>query len=289
MGSLATRRVGAWTTALKLGRVSNLPTVWSNVVAAVALSGGASPLLVLAIAAAVSLLYVAGMFLNDAFDREIDARERPERPIPSGEVGGELVFVVGFSLLVIGAVTLMTIEQEAGAYAMLLCGAIVLYNWRHKGNPVAPFVMGFCRALVYVVAAAAVAANPSDVLLPAAALLAYVAGLTYTARMENLDRVGSWWPLVVMAAPLVVALPHLQLSVGAIISLVLLAGCSWRVGQLLLRRGAGDVGRAVGIMIAAIALVDALFSATSGAPYAVYVCIACFLFTLVLQRYIPAS
>jgi hypothetical protein len=34
----------------------------------------------------VSLIYVAGMYLNDAFDRDYDAAERPTRPIPSGEV-----------------------------------------------------------------------------------------------------------------------------------------------------------------------------------------------------------
>jgi 4-hydroxybenzoate polyprenyltransferase len=35
----------------------------------------------------LSLCYVAGMFLNDAFDREFDARHRPERP-PRSVVGG---------------------------------------------------------------------------------------------------------------------------------------------------------------------------------------------------------
>ena len=33
------------------------------------------------------MFYIGGMYLNDAFDRDIDARERPERPIPSGHVG----------------------------------------------------------------------------------------------------------------------------------------------------------------------------------------------------------
>jgi 4-hydroxybenzoate polyprenyltransferase len=276
-------------TALKLGRVSNLPTVWSNVVTAVALSGGAATPIVVTIAAAVSLLYVAGMFLNDAFDREIDARERPDRPIPSGDIGGELVFVAGFSLLVIGVVVLAAMEQEAGLFALLLSGAILLYNWRHKGNPVAPFIMGLCRAFVYVVAAAAIAVSPDDVLLPAVAMLAYVAGLTFTARLENVDRVGSYWPLLLMAAPLAVALPRLEPSLVAITALALLAVCAWRVVQLLRRRAAGDVGRAVGIMIAAIALNDALFSATSGMLNAVYVCLACFGLTLLFQRYVPAS
>ena len=60
--------------ALRLGRVSNLPTVWSNVLAGVALGGGSTwdpriiPLLF-----ALSIFYTAGMFLNDAFDWKIDS------------------------------------------------------------------------------------------------------------------------------------------------------------------------------------------------------------------------
>ena len=33
-----------------------------------------------------SLMYLAGMALNDYADREIDAVERPSRPIPSGRI-----------------------------------------------------------------------------------------------------------------------------------------------------------------------------------------------------------
>jgi lysophospholipase L1-like esterase len=57
-------------TLLRLGRVSNLPTVWTNVVAATVLAGGAltSTTTLLAISA-MTLFYVAGMYLNDAFDR----------------------------------------------------------------------------------------------------------------------------------------------------------------------------------------------------------------------------
>lgn len=68
--------------AFRLGRVSNLPTVWSNVLAGAALAGaaGVSPPALVALMIAISLFYVGGMWLNDAFDAEIDARERPERP-----------------------------------------------------------------------------------------------------------------------------------------------------------------------------------------------------------------
>ena len=38
------------------------------------------------LAAASCLLYLSGMILNDVFDAEVDAKERPERPIPSGRI-----------------------------------------------------------------------------------------------------------------------------------------------------------------------------------------------------------
>ena len=67
-------------TLLRLGRVSNLPTVWTNVLAATVLAGGAwqnaRTALVLV---AMSLFYVGGMYLNDYFDRAIDARGRYRR------------------------------------------------------------------------------------------------------------------------------------------------------------------------------------------------------------------
>lgn len=290
MGSLATRRVSGWRTALKLGRVSNLPTVWSNVVAGCALAGGAPLQLVVTIALAVSAMYVAGMFLNDAFDRKIDARERPERPIPAGEISVDAVFVVGGALLVAGVVTLAATSNLAGVAAVVLAGAILVYDWHHKGNPAAPFVMGLCRALVYVVAATAVMPElTAAVLIAAAALLAYVAGLTFTARQESLDRVANLWPLPLLAAPLIVALAGSDYSPAAIAALIALAACAVRVGQRLLRRAAGDVSQAVALLIAAISLNDALFASTTGVNYAPIACIACFVLTLVLQRYIPAS
>jgi 4-hydroxybenzoate polyprenyltransferase len=76
-------------TVLRLGRVSNLPTVWTNALAGAVLAAGVSfaawPVVTAALA--LSLFYVGGMWLNDGFDAEVDARERPERPIPAGEIG----------------------------------------------------------------------------------------------------------------------------------------------------------------------------------------------------------
>ena len=96
MRAATTSRAVPLATLLRLGRVSNLPTVWTNVVAATAIAGGdpLGPGLALVLVA-MTLFYVGGMYLNDAFDRGIDARERPGRPIPAGEIAASSVFGIG--------------------------------------------------------------------------------------------------------------------------------------------------------------------------------------------------
>ncbi len=201
-----------WHVALRLGRVSNLPTVWTNVVAGVVLSGGtmdAFPLVLLIVA--LSLFYVAGMYLNDAFDRKTDARERPERPIPSGQVRTSTVFAIGFSLLLAGEGVLAIISYglEGGqgwpplVAGVALAAAIVYYDMHHKTNPLSPVVMGSCRALVYVTAALAVTSSLSNpVLWGAGLMLAYLIGLTYAAKQENLAKVKNVLALGVPCAPI---------------------------------------------------------------------------------------
>src|SRR5262249_53072219 len=78
-------------TLLVLGRVSNLPTVWSNCLAAWLLAGGGPWSRLGLVALGSSFIYTGGMFLNDAFDIEFDRKHRPERPIISGEASPRFV------------------------------------------------------------------------------------------------------------------------------------------------------------------------------------------------------
>jgi 4-hydroxybenzoate polyprenyltransferase len=210
---------------LRLGRISNLPTVWSNVLAGAALAGGGTFEQLLLLALGASLLYTGGMFLNDAFDRDIDARERPERPIPSGRVSPGRVFLLGYGMLAAGVlvVALPALGPRGGGWpgvaaAIVLALLITVYDAWHKGNPVSPVIMGGCRALVYVTAALAVAGVPGLVLSGepgpsvtggAVVLLLYIVGLTCLAQQENLAHVRNWWPLAALAAPFVYLAPGL--------------------------------------------------------------------------------
>ena len=179
------RRRPRWRAYLLLARVSNLPTVWTNVLAGAVVSRAAVqwPTLV-ALSAAVSILYVAGMFLNDAFDHGIDATVRPERPIPAGDVSVFAAFAAGTALLIAGELVLVWTSHGAAAsvWGLLLAAAIVYYDYHHKRDPFGPIVMGLCRGLVYCVAAAATGGVSRGVLAAAALMTAYVTGLTLVAK-----------------------------------------------------------------------------------------------------------
>lgn len=290
----------SWGVALRLGRVSNLPTVWSNVLAGLALAGGAAELglLVVAILVALSLFYVGGMYLNDAFDATIDAAERPERPIPSGAVSRATVFALGFGMLGAGLAILAGLGLS-GAVAtglrpaiggLALAAAIVLYDWRHKANPLSPLVMGLCRVLVYVTAGLCVAVPlPAPLWIGAALILCHLIGLTYVAKQETLGRVENLWPLIFLAAPVVYgAVLAVERPVVAIFWLVL---TGWIVVALrfVQRRGPGDIPRAVVSLIAGISLLDAMLIAGTGALGLAGVALVAFVVTLVFQRAIPGT
>jgi hypothetical protein len=277
--------------ALRLGRVSNLPTVTSNVLAAVALSGGApSVLRIAAICVAMSMMYIAGMFLNDAFDREIDARERPERPIPSGEVKASAVFDAGFALLLGGIALTAAVALSSGAgwrpilCAIALATLIILYDAYHKQNPLSPIVMGLCRVGVYATAAFVVTRDVDPALVGGlVALLGYLIGLTYIARQENLAAVGNLWPLAVLAVPFWLGFPQ---DLFAAVVYAVWIGATRRALMLLVRRRIRD---AVSLLIAGISLLDATFAANQGCTGLAVIALVAFAATRRLQRDIAGT
>ncbi|MFZ6708757.1 UbiA family prenyltransferase [Undibacterium sp. TC9W] len=305
---------------LRLGRVSNLPTVWTNVLAGAIVAGSITgrPLSLmhtLLVMLTISAFYCAGMYLNDAFDREIDARERPGRPIPSGQISARAVFAIGFVLQVAGIAILSYYGTWAIVCGCALAATILLYNVWHKGNPLSPLIMGLCRALVYFVAAASVmmvelntavetAVEPSltstvllntTVVLAALAIWAHVVGLTYAAKQESLNRLGSLWPLLILALPVLLYGSRSVSSwadggLALLMLLALIVADVIAVRLLITRHLAGSVPRAVAQLIAATSLLDALVIAIAGGGVAaVAFCLGAFILTRVLQRVIPGT
>ena len=172
----------------------------------------------------------------------------------------------------------------------MLGAAIVLYDRRHKDNPLSPVLMGLCRVLVYVTAGLAVAHElPAALLIGALLLLCYLIGLTYVAKQETLGEVRNLWPLLFLGVPLVYAL--VKALAGPAAALLSLAFILW-VGValwFLRRRQPGDVPRAVVSLIAGISLLDAVLIAGAGNLPVAWLAVAGFALTLALQRFVPGT
>jgi len=173
-------------TLLILGRVSNLPTVWSNCLAGWWLSGGGNFWKLPLLFCGVSFLYTGGMFLNDAFDVEFDRQRRASRPIPSGKISAQTVWIFGWTWLALGILCLLFLGKFTGALAVVLAACIVIYDAAHKAVNASPWLMGLCRFWVYVIAGA-VGANGlnGNSVWCGLALAFYVVGLSYVARRES--------------------------------------------------------------------------------------------------------
>jgi 4-hydroxybenzoate polyprenyltransferase len=284
---------------LRLGRISNLPTVWTNVLAGMLLAGGPLvPATLGVLIVALSMFYVGGMYLNDAFDREFDARMRPERPIPSGRISASAVFTIGFALLGGGVALLLVpaLGRAAGAdwtpvaSGVALGVVITYYDATHKRDPLSPLVMGLCRVLTYVTAALVVAgALPWPVIAGALVLLCYLIGLTYVAKQETLAEYRNVWPLAFLAAPFLYTIPALwQSPVGAVLWAAFLAWVLYAI-SFLVRRGRVNIPRAVISFIAGISLLDGLLIAHAGYPDVALLGVAGFALTLAFQRWVPGT
>ncbi|MDI9617211.1 MAG: geranylgeranylglycerol-phosphate geranylgeranyltransferase [Methanothrix sp.] len=86
---------------------------------------------------AVFLITGGGNAVNDFFDREIDAVNRPERPIPSGRLSPRAALMWSVTLFVAGCAISGLINQMCMALALLNSSVLVIYAARLKGLPLA--------------------------------------------------------------------------------------------------------------------------------------------------------
>jgi 4-hydroxybenzoate polyprenyltransferase len=302
-----------WRAWLALGRVSNLPTVWTNILAGLALgdamgvhraesklSYGEVVLNVWPLLVGVSLLYVGGMILNDVCDVAVDHRQRPQRPLPSGRVSRNAALAVTIAM---GAAGLGLVAMGGVATAILglaLAGTIAAYDIWHKRSVWSVLLMGACRGLVYWLAMAwgLGAVHVGGVGLGVAVIMtAYTVFITIAARGEASDqptwqragRIVAWLmlltPLGVLAVIEPVAGPWkwpLWMTLAVVV--VWLARSLW-----LLTRRQPRIGRAVEGYLAGFCLVDGLLLLRLDLPYAGLAAGALFGLTLLAHRWIKGT
>ncbi|MEM1297340.1 MAG: UbiA family prenyltransferase [Verrucomicrobiota bacterium] len=276
---------------LVLGRVSNLPTVWANVVAAWFLAGGNWTASLLVAILAGSLFYIGGMIQNDLMDVEWDRRHAKDRPIPRGMVGFRTASLYCLSCLIAGIVFFLVV----GAHLIFLAGlfmAITLYNRFHKRWSGSVWIMGACRALLFLTTASIFSLRFSpDIWLWAGALLIYVAGITLAARGENTGGSVKNIALLLLSAPAILGVV-LWIQQGNVlhplIASVAIFGIWLAMSYQTLRAKPNNIGPFVGKLLAGMVLVDAMACISVSSSASLF-CLSLLAANLVAQRYIPAT
>lgn len=169
----------------RLARPANIITAYSDIFAGYAAAAGATPAALPYILLATTGLYAGGVVFNDVCDADLDAKERPERPIPSGTVSLASAILFGTALLVAAVVIALRWSPLTGTLAAGTAAAALLYDRIGKHHAaLGPANMGLCRALNLLLGVTAGRRISGYSWLLAAVPLFYIAGITSLSRGE---------------------------------------------------------------------------------------------------------
>ena len=175
-------------------RPANCVTAIADVLAGVAISGYLSdsnlftflffkPILLLCIATVG--LYGGGVVFNDVFDAELDAVERPERPIPSGRVSKIKAKILAIFLLSVGCITALMVSFTSAYIAVLIVAAALVYDrWGKHQKFIGPINMGLCRGFNLLLGISILPAMVLPYRGLALVPIIYIAAITMISRGE---------------------------------------------------------------------------------------------------------
>ncbi|WP_322745174.1 UbiA-like protein EboC [Nostoc sp. LEGE 12447] len=158
--NVASLNFQSWRGYLELMRPANIVTAWADILLGFAASGSGiifaqlmngeasfSILIPLAwLLLATTGLYGGGIVFNDVFDAELDAKERPNRAIPSGRVSRQNATLLGSILFTIGIIAAFQVSLLSAAIAIFITLSSLLYDSLAKHHPFfGPLNMGLCR------------------------------------------------------------------------------------------------------------------------------------------------
>ena len=219
--------------------------------------------------AASVCFYAAGLLMNDLADFEEDRRERPLRPLPSGETSRASVRLVMMALAMFGLAFC-----AAGGGQALLCGAAILcaitaYNlWLKKIVLVGALAMGLCRGLNLLLGAAFAGWITTPAVAAACLAGIYIAAVTNLARHEtktNPPRAAMFLPLAALALGALafpVRAPHVNSFTFYVFYMIPLLAGAWITARLFFRPNA-PLPPVIGSFIRVLLPLQAAFCAGS--------------------------
>ncbi|WP_166285511.1 UbiA family prenyltransferase [Candidatus Nitrosotalea sp. FS] len=177
---------------LQLARLPNAFTSPTNVVAGYLTVTPISELnyVNLGILMASSMLfYVSGVVFNDYFDIEIDRKERPSRPLPSGAISKKTTIQIAIVLMASAITLAFFVSWSSFVIALFLASMIIGYDYRLKNNKIfSPITMGGTRFLNVIMGASpallSFQTNLSGLGFVASSVFAYVVVITLFSKKE---------------------------------------------------------------------------------------------------------
>ncbi len=136
----------------RLLRLSMAPSAMADAAAGICLGFGDPPRVMAIPAPAWWLLissacvYCSGMVFNDWVDRDQDAEQTRERPIPQGLITSQRALQVGLLLLGLGLVLAAGVHPVTGVWMTSLAALALAYNLAWRGPLRGPFCLAVCRA-----------------------------------------------------------------------------------------------------------------------------------------------
>lgn len=252
---------------LILQRAATLLTVWSNCLAGWWLGGGDRfeelPLLF----AGASLLYVGGTLWNDGFAAGPGLEIRSAFSVSSGAIGVSATQGRGLALLALGVLCLFWSGSVSAVLSLALTVFIIVAQVLHRLASFSVVLPAICRFLLYLVGASTgVIGVTGGPIWCGLALAVYVMGVIYLLRQKNAAGSERYWPILLLAMPIFLALivdDNGGREAGLLLSAVV---ALWTVRCLrpALWSAEKDFERAATGLVAGIALVDLL--AVADAP-----------------------
>ena len=167
----------------RLLRLPNVFTAVADPLAGWFLVGGGSPAWNIALLVGASAcLYTAGIIYNDCFDYRLDCRERPERPLPCGEISRTTAATLATVLMIAGLGLALLAGNVALGIALFIAAMIFFYNSFAKHiTLLGPLVLGSCRFANFLLG---MRCSPPRLWYAPAILAAYAIALTFIAQRE---------------------------------------------------------------------------------------------------------
>jgi hypothetical protein len=228
--------------------------------------------------AAISMLYLGGMAINDAGDVTFDRANNSTRPVAAGRISATRAAAVGCVLLLAGflsAVLIGRLGGSAGSGSLIAAAAlttmIVLYDITHRTSAIAAAaLMAGCRGCIPVLTALLMASHVSPAVWWASGgLAAWTIGITCLGRGERGGerRVpgGIIWLVAAAIAIPCVGWASPTNSTGAVAAALLIMLLAW-TPAIYRRLKAGNRTAAVCWAIAGLAVLDSAMLLAGGHP-----------------------